>query len=70
MNNPLSRSEIEFWLRQTDPAKLQELWQRANRVRQEYVGDAVHLRGLLEISNHCRRSCAYCGLIEICHAIE
>ena len=26
------------------------------------VGDAVHLRGLIEISNHCVRGCRYCGL--------
>jgi biotin synthase len=31
-------------------------------VRREQVGDAVHLRGLLEISNYCRRRCLYCGL--------
>ncbi len=26
------------------------------------MGDAVHLRGLIEISNHCVRQCGYCGL--------
>ena len=26
------------------------------------MGDAVHLRGLIEISSHCRRQCMYCGL--------
>ncbi|HOQ04795.1 MAG TPA: [FeFe] hydrogenase H-cluster radical SAM maturase HydE [Anaerohalosphaeraceae bacterium] len=62
MNPKLTKSEIEFWLRQTDPAELEKLWQAADRVRREHVGDAVHLRGLLEISNYCRRSCAYCGL--------
>jgi biotin synthase len=31
-------------------------------VRREHVGDAVHLRGLIEISNHCERQCMYCGL--------
>ena len=34
----------------------------ADRVRREAVGDTVHLRALLELSNHCRRRCAYCGL--------
>ena len=28
----------------------------------EHVGDAVHLRGLIEISSHCARQCMYCGL--------
>lgn len=34
----------------------------ADRVRREAVGDTVHLRALLEFSNHCRRRCTYCGL--------
>ena len=34
----------------------------ADSVRKRYVGDAVHLRGLIEISSHCRRQCMYCGL--------
>ncbi len=39
-----------------------ELFQAADRVRQQYMGDAVHLRGLLEFSNICRQNCLYCGL--------
>jgi biotin synthase len=31
-------------------------------VRKQNVGDAVHLRGLIEISSHCVRQCMYCGL--------
>ncbi len=38
------------------------LWQQANETRLAHVGDVVHLRGLIEISNHCARQCAYCGL--------
>ncbi len=34
----------------------------ADETRRSHVGDAVHLRGLVEISNHCARQCAYCGL--------
>ncbi|MBM6897461.1 [FeFe] hydrogenase H-cluster radical SAM maturase HydE [Pseudoflavonifractor capillosus] len=35
---------------------------QADAVRRETVGDTVHIRALLEISNHCRRLCTYCGL--------
>ena len=35
---------------------------RADLVRQQSVGGEVHLRGLIEISNHCIRLCGYCGL--------
>jgi biotin synthase len=40
----------------------QELAAAADRVRSAYVGDGVHLRGLIEFSNICRRDCSYCGL--------
>lgn len=54
--------EITAWLREDDPARLAELWRRADAVRQQHVGGEVHLRGLVELSNHCVRLCAYCGL--------
>ena len=38
------------------------VYQEADRVRRETVGDTVHIRALLEFSNHCRRRCRYCGL--------
>jgi len=55
-------AEIEAWLRENDEGRLERLWALADQVRRENVGEAVHLRGLVEISNHCRRSCAYCGI--------
>ena len=58
----LDRQDILRWLRCDQPQRLEELWRWANRVRSEQVGDAVHLRGLVEISNHCARACHYCGL--------
>lgn len=39
-----------------------DLFEAADRVRRKYVGDGVHLRGLIEFSNICARSCFYCGL--------
>lgn len=38
------------------------LFPLADQTREEYVGDAVHLRGLIEFSNICKRQCKYCGL--------
>ncbi len=34
----------------------------ADRLRAETMGEAVHLRGIIEFSNYCRRNCGYCGL--------
>lgn len=58
----MDRQEILHWLRCEDPQELQTLWDRADRIRREHVGDAVHLRGLAEISSFCARNCHYCGL--------
>lgn len=58
----MNRSELVAWLRETEPSHLAELWQMADATRQRYVGGEVHLRGLIEFSNHCVRLCAYCGL--------
>jgi biotin synthase len=49
-------------LKTDEPEVLEELWQRADEVRSNNVGDEVHLRGLIEFSNYCSRSCAYCGI--------
>ena len=38
------------------------LFSLADKTREEYVGDEVHLRGLIEFSNICKRLCKYCGL--------
>jgi biotin synthase len=58
----LTQTDLLKWLRERRPARLQELYARANAVRKEHVGDAVHLRGLIEVSSHCVRQCMYCGL--------
>lgn len=38
------------------------LFSLADKIRKENVGDEVHLRGLIEFSNICKRACKYCGL--------
>jgi biotin synthase len=58
----LSLGELEAWLRQEDPFELKLLWRLADAVRRQEVGDAVQLRGLVEVSNHCSRQCHYCGI--------
>lgn len=58
----ITRNDILVWLREADDTRLEELWREADRVRHENVGDEVHLRGLVEFSNHCARLCGYCGL--------
>lgn len=66
----MDRQEILHWLASNDPNELQVLWDWADRTRREHVGDAVHLRGLVEISNHCARGCHYCGLRAANHKVR
>ncbi len=42
----------------------------ADRVRSKYVGNEVHLRGLIEFSNYCYNTCLYCGLRGANRSIE
>ena len=60
--NSIDDSDILSWLEEEDPDRLEELYRMADEVRREAVGDEVHLRGLIEISNCCSRQCGYCGL--------
>jgi biotin synthase len=66
----LTEADILGWLREEDEARLEDLWHAADAVRAEYVGDEVHLRGLVEISNHCVRRCAYCGISSLLPALR
>jgi len=66
----MDRQEMLHWLRCEDPEELRTLWERADRARREGVGEPVHLRGLVEISNYCVRNCHYCGLRAANHRID
>lgn len=58
----LGFDQLLAWLRQDDEPRLRNLWHAADDMRRMTVGDDVHFRGLIEISNHCVRQCGYCGL--------
>ena len=55
-----SKSEIINLLK--DESQNDWLFSYADKIRQKYVGDKVHLRGLIEFSNICKCTCKYCGL--------
>ena len=54
----LSKKNIIDILKSSDTS----IFQEADAVRKKFVGDGVHLRGLIEFSNICRCECLYCGL--------
>jgi biotin synthase len=53
-----------------DDRESKQLYAAADEARARVVGDEVHLRALIEFSNHCRRNCSYCGLRRGHRALE
>lgn len=60
LTHQLSKEELLLLLQ--DNNNLDALLKAANDVRKQYVGDEIHLRGLIEFSNFCKNNCLYCGL--------
>ena len=59
LNSDLTKSDIVNLLALDD---FTPVYEAADRVRAESVGDTVHLRAIIEFSNICKRQCIYCGL--------
>ncbi len=57
----LDRSDIIALLRCGDEDATM-LCRKAALVRNQYVGNVVYLRGLIEFSNICGKNCLYCGI--------
>src|SRR3989344_296031 len=71
----MEREEIIGWLKETDRAKLGELYQKARRVKLENLKNTICVHGVIEFSNYCfggmktkvgyggmHVGCLYCGL--------
>lgn len=67
----IDRLEAEGGLPEAEYARLIEerteearsyLAQKAVAVRRRWYGDAVYIRGLIEISSFCKNNCLYCGI--------
>lgn len=49
-------------LNSTDPDTNTLLAAAADKLRRQYYGDAVYIRGLIEFTNYCKNNCYYCGI--------
>ncbi|MCU0575831.1 MAG: [FeFe] hydrogenase H-cluster radical SAM maturase HydE [Desulfobacterota bacterium] len=58
----LRREEISGLISLSDSQEIERLYQAADRVRAECVGEEIFLRGIIEFSNYCMNNCRYCGL--------
>lgn len=64
----MEKEEIIKWLKETDRAKLDGLYKKADALRSQMLGSTVCVHGLIEFSNYCaggktdESGCLYCGL--------
>lgn len=58
----LSLIEAERLIAGASKDEEQALFAEARRVRDEVYGAKVFVRGLIEVSNHCKNDCLYCGI--------
>ena len=49
-------------LLETEGLDKAELFKYAAKIKRQYVGNEVYLRGLIEYSNICKKDCYYCGI--------
>lgn len=45
-----------------DHEAVQYLFAQAHQIAQQVYGNKIFMRGLIEISNHCKNDCLYCGI--------
>ncbi|QEK11579.1 [FeFe] hydrogenase H-cluster radical SAM maturase HydE [Crassaminicella thermophila] len=58
----LSFEDIVRLLKTERKAEMDALFDAADRMRKEIIGDTVDIRGAIEFSNICRKDCKYCGV--------
>ncbi len=58
----LAKEEYAALIRCRTPALAAVLGKEADRLRKSIYGNAVYIRGLIEISNICKNDCYYCGI--------
>lgn len=62
MKYNFTKENIIELLEEKDQNRVQQLYEDAFRTKIDNVGNKVYLRGLVEITNICRKNCLYCGI--------
>jgi biotin synthase len=65
-----TRQKLYTLLSLSDSIEIQELFDEAARVKKEEIGNIVHFRGLVELSNICTKDCYYCGIRKSNHNVH
>jgi biotin synthase len=62
MKYNFTKENIIELLEEKDQNRVQQLYDDAFRTKIDNIGNKVYLRGLVEITNICRKNCLYCGI--------
>lgn len=58
----ITLQQLQHLLTTDDEVEVKELFSQAREVADGVYGKKVFIRGLIEISSHCKNDCLYCGL--------
>ena len=61
-NRDITLPQLQHLLATDDEAEVKQLFDQAREVADGVYGKRVFIRGLIEISSHCKNDCFYCGL--------
>ncbi len=60
----ITKEDLVNLLQTQGSEEMNLLFRHADAIRKEYMGDEVHVRGIIDYSNHCSENCLYCSLRE------
>lgn len=58
----LEKDDLVYLLSLPEGEDLDYLFQYSQKIKEEYIGNNVYFRGLIELSNRCKKNCYYCGI--------
>jgi biotin synthase len=65
-----SKEDMVKILMAKEPEETARCYRDADQVREEFVGNDIHIRGIVEFSNYCKNDCLYCGLRRSNHRLR
>lgn len=62
LHRDITLEQLASLLTTDDKEAVQYLFDRAHAEAQRVYGNKIFMRGLIEVSNHCKNDCLYCGI--------
>ena len=58
----LTDDELKYLLLLEEREDMKRLFETAYQIKMKYSGKKVYFRGIVELSNICKKNCYYCGI--------